>query len=63
MTRDKRVAALEAKQTGSSFRWHRILREPWQTVTDAMAAYGQGRVADGDGLIVRTIYEPKERAE
>lgn len=63
MTRDQRVAALEAKQTGSSFRWHRLLREPWQTVQDAIAAYGHSRVADGDRLVVRTIHDPKERVE
>lgn len=63
MTRDKRVAALEAKQTGGSFRWHRLLREPWQTVQEAIAAYGHNKIAAGDGLIVRTIHDPKERAE
>ena len=58
----KRVAALEAKQTGGSFRWHRLLREPWQTVHEAIAAYGHSKIAAGDGLIVRTIHDPKERA-
>lgn len=50
-----RLAALEAEEPGGATIWHRILREPGQSLDGALDAYGRYRIGVTDRLIVRHI--------
>ncbi len=49
---EKRLAALEAWQPRIRGKGHWLVREEGQSTADALAAYGEHRLADGDTVLL-----------